>query len=53
MSLEHRCCPFPTLGIALKDDGRRRIEIGGSEAIKAFLDDEFRSFQLTDSPRQR
>jgi hypothetical protein len=44
MSLEHRCCPFLTLAVALKDDGTRWIEIGGSEAIKAFLEDEFRSF---------
>ncbi len=42
MALEHRCCRFLTLAIALEDDGTRWIEIGGSEAIKAFVADEFR-----------
>jgi len=41
MTLEHRCCPFLTLEIALKDDGTSWIAIGGSEAIKAFVAGEF------------
>ena len=44
MSLEHRCCPFLTLQLALKEDGTIRIDIGGSAAIKAFLEDEFKAF---------
>ena len=44
MSLEHRCCPFLTLQLALKDDGAMWIDVGGSAAIKAFLADEFKAF---------
>ena len=44
MALEHRCCPFLTLQLALKDDGTTWIDIGGSAAIKAFLEDEFKAF---------
>jgi hypothetical protein len=44
MALEHRCCPFLTLQLALKDDGTIWIDIGGSAAIKAFLEDEFKAF---------
>jgi len=41
MALEHRCCPFLNLEMAIKDDGTRWIGIGGNEAIKAFVADEF------------
>jgi hypothetical protein len=44
MSLEHRCCPFLTLQLVLDDDGTTSIGIGGSTAIKAFVQDEFRGF---------
>jgi len=44
LALEHRCCPFLTLQLALKDDGTTWIDIGGSAAIKAFLQDEFKAF---------
>jgi hypothetical protein len=44
MGLEHRCCPFLTLQLTLKDDGTAWIDIGGSAAIKAFLEDEFKAF---------
>jgi hypothetical protein len=44
MALEHKCCPFLTLQLALKDDESRWIEIGGSAAIKAFLEEEFKAF---------
>src|SRR5262245_13947840 len=44
MALEHRCCPFLTLQLALKDDGTTWVDIGGTTAIKAFLEDEFKSF---------
>jgi hypothetical protein len=44
MDLEHRCCPFLTLRLALRDDGTTWIDLGGSAAIKAFLADEFKEF---------
>src|SRR5262249_2876959 len=44
MSLEHRCCPFLTLQLALKGDGTTWIDVGGSGAIKTFLEDEFSAF---------
>lgn len=44
MALEHQCCPFLTLQLALKDDESRWVEIGGSAAIKAFLEEEFKAF---------
>jgi hypothetical protein len=44
MSLEHRCCPFLALQLALKGDGTTWIDIGGSGAIKTFLEDEFSTF---------
>jgi len=44
MALEHRCCPFLTLQLALKNDGTTWIDIGGSAAIKVFLEDEFKAF---------
>jgi hypothetical protein len=40
MTLEHRCCPFLTLRLALAEDGTW-VEMGGSAAIKEFLRDEF------------
>lgn len=42
MTLEHRCCPFLTLELALTDDGTTWIEMGGSASIKNFLRDEFK-----------
>ena len=42
MTLEHRCCPFLTLELALRDDGTTWIEMGGSASIKNFLRDEFK-----------
>ena len=47
MALEHRCCPFLNLRMGLDGDGTRWIEIGGSEAIKAFVAGEFGSFART------
>lgn len=44
MSLEHRCCPFLTLQLVLENDGTTWIGIGGSRAIKTFLEDEFKGF---------
>jgi len=44
MALEHRCCPFLTLQLALKGDGATWIDVGGSAAIKEFLVDEFKAF---------
>jgi len=44
MALEHRCCPFLTLQLALRNDGTTWIDIGGNAAIKAFLQDEFEAF---------
>jgi hypothetical protein len=43
MALEHRCCPFLTLQLALKHDGTTWIDIGGSAVIKAFVEDEFKA----------
>ena len=42
MTLEHRCCSFLTLQLALTRDGTW-IEMGGSAAIKDFLRDEFKA----------
>jgi len=44
MTLERRCCLFLTLRLALRYDGFTWIEIGGSAAIKGFLEDEFQAF---------
>jgi hypothetical protein len=37
--------PFLTLQFALKNDDSRWIEIGGSAAIKASLEEEFKEFE--------
>jgi hypothetical protein len=42
MTLEHRCCPFLMLRLALTMDGTW-IEMGGSAAIKDFLRGEFKA----------
>jgi hypothetical protein len=44
MALEHRCCPFLMLQLGPRDDGTTWIDIGGSAAIKAFLEDELKAF---------
>jgi hypothetical protein len=41
MSLEHRCCPFMNIGLVLRPDQTRWVELGGSAAIKDFLREEF------------
>jgi hypothetical protein len=46
MMLEHRCCPFLSLELALKDDGTSWIEMGGSASIKGCLRDEFQTLAL-------
>ncbi len=45
MTLEHRCCPFLTLQLALKSDGIW-IEMGGSAVIKDFLKDESKTLAM-------
>jgi hypothetical protein len=45
MTLEHRCCPFLTLQLALTSDGIW-IEMGGSVAIKDFLKDESKTLAM-------
>lgn len=45
MTLEHRCCPFLTLQLALTTDGTW-IEMGGSAAIKEFLRHEFKPLTM-------
>jgi hypothetical protein len=47
MEMEHRCCAFLDIDISLKADGTTWIEIGGSAAIKAFLNEEFSAFRET------
>ena len=44
MALEHRCCPFLTLQLTLKDDETTWIDLGGSAQIKGVLYDEFKAF---------
>jgi hypothetical protein len=41
MALEHRCCPFLNIAIALKSDRSMWVELGGSPRIKKFLREEF------------
>jgi hypothetical protein len=41
MALEHRCCPFLDMSIAVKNDGAWWIDMGGSRAIKELLRTEF------------
>lgn len=52
MDMEHRCCPFLDIDLALRADGTNWIQIGGSATIKAFLDEEFRSFRDSDPERK-
>jgi len=47
LEMEHRCCAFLDILLALKGDGTRWIEMGGSPAIKTFLKEEFRAFQVS------
>ena len=41
IEMEHRCCAFLDITLALKGDGTTWIELGGSVAIKKFLHEEF------------
>jgi hypothetical protein len=41
VSLEHRCCPFLNIAVALQPDETRWVELGGSVPIKEFLRGEF------------
>jgi hypothetical protein len=41
MALEHRCCPFLDIAIAIRSDDTRWVELGGSDRIKKFLREEF------------
>ena len=41
VSLEHRCCPFLNIALSVQPDENRSVELGGSTAIKDFLQDEF------------
>ena len=43
MALEHRCCPFVNIALSIRSDDTRWVELGGSEAIKDFLRNEFSS----------
>ena len=45
IEMEHRCCAFLDMTIALHSDGSVWIEIGGSAAIKRFLKEEFAAFK--------
>jgi hypothetical protein len=45
LEMEHRCCAFLDIRLALNGDGTTWIEMGGSSAIKTFLQGEFRAFQ--------
>jgi hypothetical protein len=45
IEMEHRCCAFLDIDLSLKADGTTWIEIGGSAAIKAFLNEEFSAFR--------
>lgn len=47
LEMEHRCCRFLDIVLALKGDGTTWIEMGGSPAIKAFLKEEFRAFRTS------
>ena len=49
--MERRCCPFLDIDVSLEADGTTWIQIGGSAAIKAFLEEEFRSFRGTERER--
>jgi hypothetical protein len=40
-ALEHRCCPFLNIGVAIRSDDTRWVELGGSATIKEFLREEF------------
>ena len=43
MALEHRCCPLVNIALSIRSDDTRWVELGGSEAIKDFLRNEFSS----------
>ncbi len=45
IEMEHRCCAFLDIDLSLKADGTTWVQIGGSSAIKAFLNEEFRAFR--------
>lgn len=51
--MEHRCCAFLDMDLSLRADGSTWIQLGGSAAIKEFLNEEFRSFfALRDDKRR-
>lgn len=41
IALEHRCCPFLDIRMAVQPDNARWAELGGSAAIRDFLREEF------------
>jgi hypothetical protein len=45
IEMEHRCCAFLDIDLSLKADGTMWVQIGGSAAIKAFLNEEFSAFR--------
>ena len=51
IEMEHRCCAFLDITLALKSDGTTWVEFGGSVAIKEFLEEEFSGFRVAKRAR--
>jgi hypothetical protein len=46
IEMEHRCCAFLDITLALNSNGTTWLEIGGTVAIKEFLKVEFSAFRV-------
>lgn len=46
IEMERRCCAFLDIRLALNNDGTTWVELGGSVAIKEFLEEEFSAFRV-------
>lgn len=44
VTLEHRCCPFLNISVAVQGDDTHWVEIGGTGAIRDFVREEFAAF---------
>jgi len=53
IEMEHRCCAFLDLKLALNGDSTIWIEMGGTLAIKQFLEEEFSAFRVAKQALRR
>ena len=51
IEMEHRCCAFLDITLALNNDATTWVELGGSVAIKQFLQEEFSALRVAKRER--